>query len=126
MLSRLVWILVLLLAAVAIFKPLRERALSHFEPALNPVYEWKAKNDVNDLQRAVMRELATGGPLPKAREFTDFLEQRAGPGSSIDPWGEPFYLSLTRRNYKVASSGPDRVRHTPDDIFATPAPRPQN
>ena len=122
--SKLMWILLFLIAAVVLVRPLRERVAGHMEPALNPVYEWNTRNRVHDLQRVMAREISVTGKLPRPREFRRFLEQREGDAAALDSWGEPFYLTLARRTYQVGSSGRDRVRGTEDDIISDPAPRP--
>lgn len=122
--SKLVWCLVLLVAAVVFIKPLRERVRPEFELALNPLYEWTVRNEVKDLQRLVAREQATSGTIPKASEFQRFIESREGADAALDSWGEPYYLTLTRRTYAIGSSGPDRERNTADDIRTEPLPRP--
>ncbi|MBB4634305.1 hypothetical protein [Longimicrobium terrae] len=121
--SKLVWCLVLLVAAVVFVKPLRERVRPEVEIALNPLYNWTVRNEVKDIQRLVAREQATTGTIPKPSEFERFIDSREGAGASLDSWGEPYFLTLTRRTYTIASAGPDRERNTADDIRTEPAPR---
>ena len=125
MTSKLFWILLLVVAAVVLVKPLRERASGYMEPALNPVYEWDTRNRVHDLQRLTAREISTTGNLPKPRDFQAFVSGLEGVNSAVDSWGQPFYLRVSRRTYQVGSSGRDRVRGTGDDIVSIPAPRPK-
>jgi hypothetical protein len=125
MTSKLFWILLLVVAAVVLVKPLRDRASVHMEPALNPVYEWNTRNRVHDLQRLTARELSAGGELPRPRDFHTFISKLEGGKSAVDSWGQPYYLTVSRRTYQVGSSGRDRVRGTPDDIVSEPAPRPR-
>lgn len=71
--------------------------------------------------------LATGSPpeslhaLVERPDVQDLLES-----SGLDPWGQPYWLSPPdvgpRERVEVASSGPDRIRHTEDDIRA-PIPK---
>lgn len=118
--SRIFWILVLLIGAVVFVKPLRERASPHVEFALNPLYEWEAKNRVNTLYRVLVRARAEGNPLPRPRDFADFVTEREGAGAALDPWGTPYFLVRERKNFRVSSAGPDRLHNTTDDIHSTP------
>ena len=116
--TRLLGILVLAVAAVLLTPSLRERARPQIEWALTPVYRWETRNRVNDIHRVLVRERATGGQIPRPRDFPVFLEQREGAGASIDPWGEPFFLEADRTTFRVGSAGQDRARGTRDDIFS--------
>jgi len=40
-------------------------------------------------------------------------------GSPEDPWGNVYYLQISRRDYTVGSMGPDGVQGTEDDITET-------
>lgn len=119
--SRIVGFLVLVLAAVLLLPSLRERARPQIEWALGPVYRWEAKNRVNDLQRVLERERATGGQLPQPRTFDRFIAQREGEAAALDPWGTPYYLQTSRTSIRVSSAGPDRVAGTADDIHSRSA-----
>jgi hypothetical protein len=122
--SRILGILVLVLAAVLLLPTLRERARPQIEWALTPVYRWEAKNRVNELHRVLTRERATGGQLPQPRQFQQFIVRTEGAPASLDPWGEPYYLETTRTTIRVGSAGPDRVRGTADDIHSREASPP--
>lgn len=116
--SRIFWVLLIVVGAVLLVPPLRERARPQIEFVLNPIYKWEAKNRVNELYRTLVRERAQGIPMPTPRDFPGFVEQREGPGTSLDPWSQPFFLVVSRRSFRVASMGPDRTRGTPDDIYS--------
>ena len=118
--SRIVWILVFLVGAVLFVKPLRDRARPQIEFALNPIYRYDAKNEVNSISRVLERAQSEGAPLPKPRDFQRFLAEREGPDAALDPWGQPFMLRRQRRSFLVASSGPDRKPNTADDILSAP------
>lgn len=121
--SKVVWFLVLLVAAVVFVKPVRERARPHLESAMNPLYTWTERNEVKELQRLLAREQATLGTIPKAAEFQKWIASKQGEAAGLDSWGQPYYLTLTRRTYLVGSPGPDRTRNTPDDIRTEPVQR---
>lgn len=118
--SRIFWILVLLMGAVVFVKPLREWASPHVEFALNPLYEWEAKNRVNSLYRVLERARAEGNALPRPRDFQDFVAEREGANAALDPWGTPYFLVRDRKFFRVSSAGADRLPNTTDDIHSTP------
>ncbi|MBW3571078.1 MAG: hypothetical protein KY467_08225 [Gemmatimonadetes bacterium] len=120
--SRILWVLVLLLATVLLVPSLRERARPQIEYVLNPIYRWEARNRVNAIYRVLERERSQGTGLPTPREFQRFLAAREGAKAALDPWNEPYYLATTRRTFRVGSSGPDRQRNTMDDILSDPRP----
>lgn len=118
--SRIIWILVVLIGAVLFIKPLRERARPQIEFVLNPVYKWEAKNRVNEIYRVIQREKAQGVAVPRPRDFQEFLSRREGPQAALDPWGEPLYLEVGRNTVRVSSAGPDRTAGTADDVHSKP------
>ncbi|HEX6042266.1 hypothetical protein [Longimicrobium sp.] len=118
--SRIFWILVLMIGAVVFVKPLRERATPYVEFALNPLYEWEAKNRVNNIYRVLERTRAEGNPLPRPKDFQDFLTEREGTNAALDPWGTPYFLVRERKFFRVSSAGADRLPNTADDIHSTP------
>lgn len=120
--TRILWLLVFLLAAVLFVKPLRERARPQIEYVLNPIYRWEAKNRVKDIQRVLERERSQERALPRPRDFQRFITAREGARAAIDPWEQPYYLVMTRRTFQVGSMGPDRQRNTVDDILSPPEP----
>ena len=116
---RLVWILILLVAAVVFVPSLRERALPRVEFALNPIYEWQTKNRVNAISRELVRARGEGTRFPRPRDFQAFLTEREGAEAAVDPWGEPYFLYREGKNYRVSSAGADRSANTEDDIQST-------
>jgi hypothetical protein len=120
MISRIMWVLVFLLAAVLLVPSLRARARPQIEYVLNPVYRWEARNRVHAVQKVLEREQSQGGVFPRPRDFTTFLVNNEGADAALDPWNQPYFLIATRRTFQVGSSGPDRQRNTADDILSTP------
>ncbi|HYR08524.1 MAG TPA: hypothetical protein VEQ60_12170 [Longimicrobium sp.] len=116
--SRILGVLVILLATVLLVPSLRARARPQIEYVLNPVYRWEAKNRVHSIQRVLERERSQGTALPRPRDFNQFLASREGQGAALDPWNEPYYLITTRRTFQVGSAGPDRRPRTADDILS--------
>jgi hypothetical protein len=117
--SRIIGLLLLLVLAVLLVPPIRHRATPYMQPALDPVYEYAARNRVKTLVNLVREEETLGRPLPLPKDFTRFVDQRdfqRDPGT--DPWGQPYYLKVTRRAYYVGSPGRDKVVGTTDDIVS--------
>jgi hypothetical protein len=120
--SRILAVLVLILAAVILVPTLRERAGPQIEWALTPMYRWETKNRVNDVMRVLARERAQGATLPRPRDFERFMEARTGSPMARDPWGEPLFLEVSREGFRIGSTGQDRLRGTPDDILSQLSP----
>lgn len=118
--SRIVWVLLFLVAAVLLVPPLRERARPQIEWALTPIYRWEAKNRANEIGRTLERERSLGGAVPAPRDLTRFLTEREGARAATDPWGQPFFLERSRTEFRVGSSGQDRTQGTGDDIYSQP------
>lgn len=119
--SKLLGILLLLIGAVVLVPQLRARAMPHVQPALNPFYEWSARNRVNEIVGILHEEETLGRPIPAPAGFADFVARRNfKKDAAQDPWGTPFYLRVTRKAYFVGSAGRDRLPNTPDDIVSEP------
>jgi hypothetical protein len=122
--SKLIGFLLLAIGAVVLVPALRERAMPHVAPALDPFYSWSARNRVSEIVDLLHEEETLGRTIPAPRDFAEFVDRRdMKKGASLDPWGTPFYLQLTRRTYLVGSAGKDRVPRTADDILSEPQPR---
>jgi hypothetical protein len=121
MISKLFWALVIAVAVVVLVPPVRERVWPKLQPAFNPLYEWNAKNEVNGLRDVVKRADATGRTVPTDERFGAFVNSEAMvQDASIDPWGTPFYISLSGSTFQVGSAGRDRQPGTADDILSAP------
>jgi hypothetical protein len=122
--SKLLGFLLLLIGAVVLVPQLRARAMPYVQPALNPFYEWSARNRVSDIVELLHEEETLGRGIPEPRKFAAFVAQRDfQKDAAQDPWGTPFYLRVTRKAYFVGSAGRDRVPNTPDDIVSAPQVR---
>jgi hypothetical protein len=119
--SKIVLVLLVLVLGVLVTPSLRERATPHVQFALDPVYEWSARNDLKEMQRFIDRSRV----LPQPREFPAFVERERGPGSSQDPWGNPYYVRIDRETYRLGSAGRDGVVGTARDIVTDPKPVPR-
>lgn len=122
--SKLLGFLILAIGTVVLVPALRERAMPYVAPALDPFYSWSARNRVGEIVNLLQEEETLGRSIPTPREFARFVDRRDfQKGASLDPWGTPFYLHLTRRTYVVGSAGKDRLPRTADDILSEPQPR---
>lgn len=87
------------------------------ERVRNPFFEWRAKDETRAIVNLLRDHEALGLPLPRARDFHDFLQRRyRGNREGLDPWGIPYYIKYTDRGAVVGSAGADLVADTPDDI----------
>lgn len=122
--SKLLSFLLLLIGSVVLVPALRARAMPYAQPALNPFYEWSARNRVNEIVELLHEEETLGRSIPDPRNFASFVERRDfQKDAAQDPWGTPFYLRVTRKAYFVGSAGKDRLPNTPDDIVSDPQVR---
>ncbi|HYJ78738.1 MAG TPA: type II secretion system protein GspG [Longimicrobiaceae bacterium] len=117
--SKVLWLILLLVAVVVLVPPVRERAKPHLAFALDPFYEWSAKNRVSEISNLVKRADALGRTIPAAADFPRFVDtEDTKQNASVDPWGTPYYLLAGRRSYQVGSAGKDREPGTTDDILS--------
>ena len=122
--SKLFSLLLLVVGAVVLVPSLRARAVPHVQPAIDPFYEWSARNRVKEIVGVLRQQTTLGRQLPSSRDLPAFLESHdTRQGAGTDPWGTPFFLRSTRTTFMVASAGRDRTPNTPDDILSAPQPR---
>src|SRR4051794_35190585 len=101
MISKLFWALVLAVAVVVLVPPVRARVWPKVQPAFNPLYEWNARNQVNEVRDMVKRADATGRTVPTDERFSAFVNSEAmTQDASVDPWGTPFYISLNGNTFQ--------------------------
>lgn len=121
MVAKIFWLLLAAVMVVVLVPPVRERVWPKLQPALNPVYEWNARSRVNDLRAVVKRADATGRTIPTGDAFAHFVDtEDMQENASLDPWGTPYYLTLSGVTFQVGSAGKDRVAGTGDDILSSP------
>lgn len=117
--SKIVGLVLLLIAAVALVPPLREKVRPHVQFAFDPFYTWSAKNRVNEIVDVIKGEQSLGRPVPNPREFAVFIERNDfREDAAYDPWGNPYYLVVDRTTYRVGSYGKDQEQGTEDDILS--------
>jgi len=121
MVAKIFWLLVAAVIAVALIPPLREKVWPKVQPALNPVYQWNARNRVNQIRDVVKRADSTGRPVPTGDAFSQFIDtEDMQQDASIDPWGTPYYITFNGPAFQVGSAGKDREAGTDDDILSNP------
>jgi hypothetical protein len=117
--SKLIVLVLVLVAVVVIYRPAREKVRPHMQFAFDPFYEWSTRNRVDELRDLLIRQEQLGKRLPSPRDFPGFVEREdVQRDASIDPWGSRYYLKLTRTTYQVGSPGKDRTPGTGDDIVS--------
>lgn len=127
----LLWILVLIGMSTSVpavrsrvgprVLPVREYLVREVWPPLRrglaPIYRWQANQEMREIARELRRRGMSFHPLPQPRDFSKFLEQqRYIPRGALDPWGNPYFLTVTRDSIVVGSAGPDDERGTADDM----------
>jgi len=123
MVSKIFWLLVAAVLVVVLVPPVRAKVWPKVQPALNPVYEWSARNRVDELRGVVKRADAIGHTVPTGQAFAQFVESEdMQEDASIDPWGSTYYIVVSGQTFQVGSPGKDRVAGTEDDILSRPEP----
>lgn len=123
MISKLFWLLVLAVAVVVLVPPVRAKVWPKVQPAFNPLYEWNAKNEVNEIRDMVKRADARGSTVPTDARFSEFVNSEAmQQDASVDPWGTPFYIIISGNTFQVGSAGKDLQPGSGDDILTNPEP----
>jgi hypothetical protein len=123
MLSKLFMLLLVAAAVVFLVPPVRAKVWPKLAPALDPLYEWNAKNRVNEISGQVKRADATGRSVPGGDAFATFVDSDAmQENASIDPWGNRYYISFNGNTFQVGSNGKDGQPGTVDDILSPSQP----
>jgi hypothetical protein len=122
MLQKIVLLALLAVAAVVMVPSLREKVWPKVQPALNPLYEWSAKNRVNEIRDLVKRADAIGHTVPAdGPGFAAFVDREdMQQNAADDPWGTPYYIVATGTTFQIGSAGRDRQPGTADDILSAP------
>jgi hypothetical protein len=108
-------------AAAPVLDPIGAAIAVVLEPIVlkvrTPFLEWKAKDETRSIVAIMRDQEAIGQPLPRTREFQDWLQRRhkANP-DGLDPWGLPYYVKYTDQGAVVGSAGADMEPNTADDI----------
>src|SRR4051812_20733002 len=123
MISKLFWLIVIAIAVVVLVPPVREKVWPKLSPAFNPLYEWSARNRVDEISMEVKRADATGRTVPGGDKFPAFIDSDAmQQDASIDPWGNPYYIVFGNNSFQIGSNGKDGQPGTEDDIISAAAP----
>lgn len=122
MIKKLFLLLLICVAAVVMVPALRERVWPKVQPAFNPLYEWSARNRVNEISDLVKRADSIGHTVPAGGPaFDAFVDaEDTQENASIDPWGTPYYIVFNGSSFQIGSAGKDRQPNTGDDILSTP------
>ncbi|MDH5589046.1 MAG: type II secretion system protein GspG [Gemmatimonadota bacterium] len=111
--KQLLKILVVVGAVVVAVPKTRARLLDELRPHWNQVLVRTVPSKLKAMGDQLDVRIGRGEGLPQAwepwlrRDFTGVPE---------DPWGNIWYIDVTRSSYTVGSMGPDGVKGTEDDI----------
>ncbi|SRR5512138_2792451 len=109
----------------------RERIQSALRPAgerLGPVLDWAlnptrragVRRETDFILRAIENERQMGRGFPDPNGFHEWVGSSVDAlNDGLDPWGQPYYLEVSRQTVTVGSAGPDRTRGTGDDVRAS-------
>lgn len=133
--KKLILLLVVFAVASATVPALRERVeprvvpvwdtgLRRLEPvielAMVPVHRWLAQHEAQSIARMLHSRAGASDRLPLPSDFPDYLRRNwRGGKQGRDPWGNWYYLVVSRDSITVGSAGPDGERNTEDDIRAS-------
>jgi hypothetical protein len=121
MIQKLFLVLLVAVAAVVMVPQLRAKVWPKVQPALNPLYEWSAKNRVNEIRDLVKRADAQGHSVPSGAAFAQFVDNEdLQQNASQDPWGNAYYIMFSGSTFQIGSAGKDRQPGTADDILSNP------
>ncbi len=104
--------------------PVWDSGLRRLDPviewAMVPVHRWAAEHEAQAIARMIRSRAERSGNLPLPSEFPDYLRRNwRGGKQGRDPWGNWYYLVVSRDSITVGSAGPDGERNTEDDIRAS-------
>lgn len=107
--------------AAPVVRPVADVAVDGAEAAVdlfaNSIFRWSVQRELRGIASELDAYMSAGEPLPSPARFPRFL-RRNRLGGSIDPWGMPYFLRITRDSIHVGSTGPDTTRGTADDVLA--------
>lgn len=104
----------------AVLEPVGEQLAPALDWALNPTRRAGVKRELDFILRAIENERQMGRPVPDPNTFHEWVGSSVDAlNDGLDPWGQPYYLELSRATVTVVSAGPDRERGTDDDVRAS-------
>lgn len=107
--------------AAPVIDPVGEQIVVVSQPLVDriqkPFFEWKARDEARAIIILLRDHEAIGQPLPRPREFQEFLQRRHRSNrSGTDPWGSPYYIDYRQTEVVVGSAGADLEPKTEDDV----------
>ena len=120
--SRLFLLLALGVVTWLYFPESRTLVMDVVQPVALPVLRWSTEEEMATVGRNAVDQERLTGHLPAGPEWLKWLDDRYPyDASRRDPWGSTYQLEVSRDTVWTLSSGPARVRGTPDDFrIATP------
>jgi hypothetical protein len=115
--TRLLLLVVLAVATWLYFPESRVLAADAARPVLNPVFRWQARQEMTNIAHEMqLYERENLGRIPDARRFQGWLLSSFDGDATIDSWGTPYSLRLSRDSFAIESWGPDKAYDTTDDL----------
>ncbi len=116
MVTRLILLIILGLAAAAYFPESREMMVERAMPVLQPMLIWSAEREMGKLTLAVRREARETYQLPQSRGWEAFVMANFTADAATDPWGKRYAYEVWPDSFAIRSYGPDGERGSPDDL----------
>jgi len=104
------------IGAALYFPDSRQSILDRAMPVLEPVLEWSARGEMDEIARSVTRQDRLQHRVPSRREWVPYLENNFSGDAGRDPWGNLYQFHAWPDSFAIISYGADRERATDDDI----------
>jgi hypothetical protein len=110
-------LVIIAIAALSYFPESRAFAADVARPVLTPVFRWQATQEMTSIAHELqLYERENLGRIPDARRFQGWLLSSFDGDATIDSWGTPYSLRLSRDSFAIESWGPDKAYDTADDM----------
>lgn len=101
-------------------RPIGEALGPAMDVVLNPTRRAGTAREEQFIMREIENQRQMGRGLPDPGAFHEWVMAHVeSVEDGLDPWGQPFYLEVSREYFVVGSAGPDRTIATDDDIRDT-------
>ena len=114
--SKLVLMIIFGFVAALYFPDSRQAIIDRAMPALHPVLVWNAEREMEDLSRAVRRQVRETYELPNRRQWSAWLDANFSGDAGIDPWGRAYSYQSWADSFAIRSYGPDGEIGNEDDL----------
>lgn len=118
-----VFLALILALGVGLYIPQsRARILEAARPALNPLYRFMTRGELERIARDLVDYEKTHFRLPEIRDFPEWMDERYGDTAlTRDAWENPYRLRPAGpATFHVVSAGVDGEFGTEDDLLSPP------